>query len=725
MIKEKTQKIIAVAEDSLTQAEELKHILERNGYKVIHGLNGQEVMKKVRKYRPLLIIADILMPVMDGYELCRQIKNDDYLNQIPVILLTSLTHTEDVLKGLECGADSYVMKPFNEEHLMSRIYSVLNAKASEYDERIKQENVDVLFEGKTYLVNSTRFQILNMLLSTYEGAVQKTRKLIETQAQLSNLRTALEKKVKEKTADLQMEITEREQVETAIKASEKKYRNLVENALVGVFSSTLKGKFQFVNEAFCSILKYDSAKKLVSKSLPSLFKSENDYKVLKEKLRKNKQVRNYELELVAFHDITRWVMVNALLKGNNVSGMIMDITERKKAEEKELEYQEKLRVAKERAEESDRLKSAFLANMSHEIRTPMNTIIGFASLLTDPSVSAEKRKNFTGRIIEGCYNLLNLIENILDVAKLEAGKIKLYQKECFLNRLLTDIYSNIANNNKYKDKNNISLKLYIDIQDKDFGIITDPVRLQQILLNLIDNAFKFTENGTIEFGYTVQGDILQFFVKDTGMGLKENQKDIVFKSFRKIEDTRTKLYGGAGLGLAICKKLITLFNGKIWIESESGRGSAFNFTIPLKIVKKPVTVPEDNPPLRESYSLKNKKILVAEDDPLNYKLIEEILAKSEACLCWARDGMEALELFKSGKNFDLVLMDLRMPNMDGFQAAQEIRELKKTLPVIAVTAYSLGDEKDLAFRSGFNDYLSKPVYPETLLDIIGKHICME
>lgn len=722
---QKIQNIVAIAEDSPTQAEELKYILEKNGYKVLHGLNGQEVLKQVRENRPLLIIADILMPVMDGYELCRRIKTDNDLSKVPVILLTSLTHTEDVLKGLECGADSYVMKPFNEQHLISRIYSVLKNRPAEDDERMEQENVDVLFEGKKYLVNSTRFQILNMLLSTYEGAVQKTRKLIETQAQLGNLRATLEKKVEEKTADLQMEITEREQIEIAVKVSERKYRNLVENALVGVFSTTLQGQFQFVNVAFCAILQYDSAAKLISQSLQSLFKSYNDYKAFQEELRKNNQVKNYELELVSFPGHTRWVIVNAILKGDYLSGMIMDITERKKAEEKELEYHEKLKVAKEKAEESDRLKSAFLANMSHEIRTPMNTVLGFSSLLTDPYISAENRKDYTGWISENSYNLLNLIENILDVAKLEAGKLKLYKKECFLNRLLTDIYSVVVNNHKYKNKNHVSLSMQVAIQDKNFSIFTDPVRLQQILLNLLDNAFKFTENGTIGFGYTVHGDILQFFVKDTGIGLAENQKEIVFDSFRKVEETKTKLYGGAGLGLAICKNLIALFDGKIWVESERGKGSEFYFTIPLKVVKKPVIVSKEKTEVRKSHSLKDKKILVAEDDLLNYKLIEAILSKSEATLFWARDGMEAVELVKSGKDFDLVLMDLRMPNMDGFQATREIRGLKKFLPVVAVTAYSLGDEKDLAFLSGFNDYLTKPVCGETLLNTISKHIYEE
>jgi len=505
--------LILIAEDSPTQAENLKFILENNGYKVAHGLNGQETLKLLKKHKPLLIISDILMPVMDGYELCRHVRADENLKQVPVILLTSLTEAEDVLKGLECGADSYVMKPFNEQHLMSRIQSILASKASLGDEKVKQESIDVLFAGKKYFVNSTRFQILNMLLSTYEGAVQKTQKLTETQAALSVLRTSLEKKVEEKTEYLQLEIKERQQVETAIKASEKKYRNLVENALVGVFSSTMEGRLYFVNEAFCTILQYDSFEELTSRTFQSLCNTPNDYIAFLETLRKNRQVQNFEIELVSNSGQTKWVIVNALLKGEILLGMILDITERKKTEEKEKKYQDELRVAKEKAEESDRLKSTFLSNMSHEIRTPMNVITGFSSLLSEPGISTENRIEFVNRISVSCYSLLNLIENILDIAKLEAGKLKIYEKKCTLNQLLTNIYSTFSKEKRINGKDQISVRLQTTIQEKDFTILADPFRIYQILSNLLDNAFKFTEKGSIEFGYTVQGDTLQFFVK--------------------------------------------------------------------------------------------------------------------------------------------------------------------------------------------------------------------
>ena len=714
--------LIIIAEDSPTQAENLKYILEKNGYKVAHGLNGRETLNLAKKDKPLLIVADILMPVMNGYELCRRIKADENLREVPVILLTSLTEAEDVLKGLECGADSYVMKPFNEQHLMSRIQSIFASKASAEEKKVKQESIDVLFAGRKYFVNSTRFQILNMLLSTYEGAVQKTQKLTETQAALHALRTSLEKKVEEKTEYLQLEIKERQQVETAIKASEKKYRNLVENALVGVFSSTLEGRLYFVNEAFCTILQYDSVEELTSRTFQSLCNTPNDYIAFLETLRKNRQVQNFEIELVSNSGQTKWVIVNALLKGEILSGMVLDITERKKTEEKEKEYQEELGVAKEKAEESDRSKTAFLSNMSHEIRTPMNAITGFSSLLSEPGISTENSTEFVNRISVSCYSLLNLIENILDVAKLEAGKLKIYEKKCSLNQLLTNIYSTFSKEKRINGKDQISFCLQTAIQEKDFTILADPFRIHQILSNLLDNAFKFTEKGSIEFGYTVQDNTLQFFVKDAGIGLSGDQKEFVFESFRKAEDVKTKLYGGAGLGLAICKKLIMLTGGKIWVESELGKGSTFYFTIPLKVAEKPVEEPEKKIPAYESVSLKDKNILIAEDNLLNYKLIEAILAKTEAKIFWARDGVEAVEFFNAGKDFDLVLMDIRMPNMDGFQATQEIRRFTKELPVIAVTAYSMGDEKDIAMKAGFDDYLTKPINSETLLNIINKYI---
>jgi len=579
--------LILIAEENLTNVEDLKYILENKGYKVVRCVNGQETLNMAKKANPVMIITDVFMSVIDGYELCRQIKADENLKQIPVVLLTTLTDAEDVFKGLECGADSYVMKPFNEKHFISRIETILTNRSSLKEQKEKQESVvDILIKGKKYLVHATRFQALNMLFSIYEVAVEKTHKLTEIQTALSSLHTTLEKKT----------------------------------------------------------------------------------------------------------------------------------------EEKEKKYHVELRAAKEKAEESDRLKTAFLSNMSHEVRTPMNAITGFSSLLSDPDISNNDRKEFVNRISESCYSLSTLVENILDIAKLEAGHLKIYKKKCSLNKLLTNIYSTFSKEKRISGKDQISFRLYTAIKEKDFNILADPFRIYQILSNLLDNAFKYTDKGYVEFGYTVQRKMLQFYVKDTGIGITEDHKGFVFERFRKAEDIKTKLYGGAGLGLAICKKLTELLGGGIWVESELGKGSTFYFTIPLEVTEKPVEEPEKKIPAYESDALKDKTILVAEDNLLNYKLIEAILAKTEARISWAKDGVEAVEFVSSGHEFDLVLMDIRMPNMDGFQATQEIRKLKKELPVIAITAYGRGDEKDLAMNTGFNDYLTKPVSSEKLIETVNKYI---
>ena len=709
---------IIIAEDSLTQGEHIKSILEESGYTVIHCLNGKEALIQAQKVKPMMIISDIIMPEIDGYEFCKQVKSDNNLNQTPVILLTSLTDIEDVLQGLDCGADSYVMKPFEKDHLLSRIDSLVEHKHLLEKKKSKQENVDLLFSGKKLQLSSNRFQILNMLLSTYEGAVQKTHKLKETQATLAGLRSSLTKKVEEKTKDLQSKINERIEIESAIKESEQKYRDLVENATVGIFSSTFDDRLLFVNKAFRNILNFDSEEKLMSYSFSSLCETSKDYKNLIDSLKKNSVIQNFEIKMIPFSGDSRWVMLNATREGTSFSGMIRDIDGRKKTEEKAKRYLEKLNAAKNMAEESDRLKTAFLSNMSHEIRTPMNAIIGFSSLVADTGLSSENRSDFVDRISSGCYNLLTLIDNILDIAKLEAGQIRLKREKCVLNSLLEDIYSVFENEISATKKDELSFQLQKGNKNKDFTIYTDQIRIQQVLSNLLDNAFKYTEGGSIDFGYSVMENTIQFFVKDTGIGLENEQKEYIFERFRKAENIKSKLYGGAGLGLAICKKLISIMDGKIWLETKPGIGTTFFFTVPLKIAEKPVEKPEKIVPAPKVESIKGKQILVAEDNMINYKLIEAILSKTEANIAWAKDGVEAVELCKSDRKFDLILMDIRMPNMDGIQATREIKKLEKDLPVIAVTAYGLGEVEELARQREFDGYVTKPVNPTKLLEIM-------
>ena len=386
--------------------------------------------------------------------------------------------------------------------------------------------------------------------------------------------------------------------------------------------------------------------------------------------------------------------------------------------------EKKLKESKEKAEESDMLKSAFLANMSHEIRTPMNAILGFTELLTMPDIEIEpeEKENFVKLINVSGNNLLNLIDDIIDISKIEAGQLKIIKKNCQLDSTLKGIQQSFFEIRKNKGKPNIDIRLNENAREQDITIKTDPFRLNQILTNLIDNALKFTEEGFIEFGYEIKNSKeLLFYVKDTGIGMSQDKKDLVFERFRKIEDDDVRLYRGAGLGLAICKSLVGLLGGIIWVDSTPSTGSVFYFTLPFNKVKTKggefrVTDIPDN------YNWQDKTILVAEDEPANFIYIEEVLKITNAKILKAINGLEAVEIVKKNKNIDVIIMDIKMPEMDGYEATRHIKKLNENIPVISQSAYAMPSDIDKGLKSGMNDYLIKPVKPKVLLSILNKYL---
>jgi signal transduction histidine kinase/ActR/RegA family two-component response regulator len=386
--------------------------------------------------------------------------------------------------------------------------------------------------------------------------------------------------------------------------------------------------------------------------------------------------------------------------------------------------EKELLEAKEKAEESDRLKSAFLANMSHEIRTPMNAILGFAELITmpDSEVTPSEKETFIKLINNSGNNLLRLIDDIIDISKIEAGQIKIHKKECHLNNSLRDIQQSFLEIKKQKGKEHIDIRLNENALSQNLIINTDTLRLNQIFTNLIDNALKFTEDGFIEFGYEIQNkEKLLFYVKDTGVGMDHKKKDIVFDRFTKIEDDTTRLYRGAGLGLAISKSLVELLGGKIWVESAPAVGSTFYFNMPFDRI----TETENNTPLinlSDNYDWTDTTILVAEDEPANFIYIEEVLKITNAKILKAVNGKEAVEMFKKNNDIKIIIMDIKMPEMDGYEATRQIKLLNKDVPVISQSAYAMPGDIDKGLDSGMNDYLIKPVKPKVLLSILNKHL---
>ena len=395
-------------------------------------------------------------------------------------------------------------------------------------------------------------------------------------------------------------------------------------------------------------------------------------------------------------------------------GVSIDITERKK-------FEIDLNFAKEKAEESDRLKTAFLANMSHEIRTPMNAIIGFSELLNDTELTNENRQEFVALINENSRMLLSLIEDIIDVAKIEAEQLKIIHGNCKINQILDEL--EIFFNNELEKTTNARIKLKVSKGNPDpmFSILSDPLRFKQVMNNLISNAVKFTPSGVVEFGYQVKEEqTIQFFIKDTGIGLPPDKLGIIFERFRQAEESTTKAYGGTGLGLTISRKLIELLGGNIWVESELKNGSTFYFTLPYKRIKENgILKPFSDK--RDIRQWSGKTILVAEDENSNFEFMQATLLRTNAKILRAKTGIEAVDVCFRNK-IDLVLMDIRMPEMNGYEATRKIKAEMPDLPVVSLTAYAMTEDRAKSLAEGCDDHISKPIRPNELIEKISKYL---
>lgn len=362
--------------------------------------------------------------------------------------------------------------------------------------------------------------------------------------------------------------------------------------------------------------------------------------------------------------------------------------------------------------------------MSHELRTPLNAVIGFSQLI-DRETSMEDILEFVEHIHKGGYHLLGIIEDILNISVIESGKVELNKENHSLNAILEEIDRLIKKEQIKIQKPDITMLFTPLEKDPDPLIFTDCEKLKQVLMNLVRNALKFTEEGSIEYGVQqeVKDDItfLKFFVRDTGIGIPQNMQQIIFDLFRQADESHTRTHGGTGIGLSIARKLVELLGGTIWVESEVGLGSTFYFTIPME-VKKPVEQAE--PPAKPAGMMKypGKTVLVAEDEESNFELLDILVSAMELSILWARNGQEAVELYTENPHIDLVLMDLKMPVMDGFEATQLIREANPQLPILAQTAYAMPADREAAITEGCNDLLTKPIRKADLYQMIDKYM---
>ena len=698
---------ILIVEDSPTQRAQLQHLLEQNTFNVSVAENGKAALVMVEREIPDLVISDIVMPEMNGFDFCRQFKSVENRNHIPVILLTSLSNPEDVLEGLACGADNFITKPFKPGILIAQIHSALANKRKTQDERVRI-STEISFMGRNRLVTAEYQQMLTLLLSTYEAAVLRNDELANAQEDLRVINEQLEELVEQRTL--------------ALKQSEEKYLDLYDNA-PSMFMSVEPHGGRVV-ECNVTLLEHTGftraeviGQHFTERYHPdSLQQVEEDFRLF---LRTG-MVSNSEIGLRTKTGGKLTVLCNSTAvrgeRGEILASrtVLQDISNLKK-------ILEELRQSMEKAEESDRLKSAFLANMSHEIRTPMNGILGFTQLLKDPDLDSHTREDFIKHIDRSTNRLLNIITDIVNISRIESGVDALEKSEIDLILLFNETETLFQPQAQICD---LDMTLHCNISPADSKVITDTGKLKQIVNNLISNAIKFTEKGSVEVRASIEHDILHFSVKDTGIGIDPKMHQVIFDRFRQVEMGHSRKYEGAGLGLSIARSYAGLLKGEIRVESAIGGGSTFTLLLPI------VRNSEPSVSIRTSVTevatgktgWHDKTILLAEDEDENASFVLAVLKTTGIKIIRAHNGKEAVELCRLDPAISLVLMDIRMPELDGLSATRQIKSFRKDLPVIATTAYALGNDRQKCFEAGCNEYLPKPFGRQQIMEVLKKFL---
>ncbi|TAN39523.1 MAG: hybrid sensor histidine kinase/response regulator [Nitrospirae bacterium] len=606
---------ILIVEDSTTQALQLQHTLERSGYQVTAAVNGKEALILLEEgLRPTLVISDVLMPEMNGYEFCARLRADERFRELPFVLVTTLNDPKDVIRGLECGANNFIVKPYDEKYLINRIqYLFANF---ELRKNTKAEmGINVFFSGENYFITAERLQILDLLLSTYENAYRQNMELQNAQNDLRTLNERLEEAVRKRTRELvdanrrlNLELEERRQTEVSLERLKDQYGMLLQAAGEGIIGEDLQGRITFVNPAAENMFGY-SAGELIGQSghktwhhskidggpypedecpITGACRDGRTYKGTDEVFWK-KDGSPFPVDYIA----------TPIREGGAINGTVVifrDITQRKMLQEAE--------VARIASDSANRSKSDFLANMSHELRTPLNSILGFSEVLIDGLFGKlnEKQKEYAQDIYNSGKHLLALINDILDLSKVEAGKLELEPSSVILKDVLDAALSLFR---EKAMKHNLKLSLEME-PEATVQLEADERKLKQIMFNLLSNAVKFTPDGgrvhiaarlvdgprLTARGNTGSGseqspvsnksdrNFIEVSVSDTGIGIKPGDLPKLFREFTQLESAYEKRFEGTGLGLALTKRLVELHGGKIWVDSEFGTGSTFTFVIP-------------------------------------------------------------------------------------------------------------------------------------------------
>ena len=498
-----------------------------------------------------------------------------------------------------------------------------------------------------------------------------------------------------------------------IKKTESKLSYILERTYTGLATLDSEGNIIDANDPYLKMVGFNSVENIIGRPMHdwSADSCKKDIIDAWNKCKSEGFIADFEIIFDKPDGNRTYVLINALLEKEDdkekIFAVCRDITDQKL-------YEHDLKQAKIKAEEADKLKSAFLANMSHEIRTPMNAIVGFADLLAKNNIRDKERDEYLGIIKGSSNNLLNLINDIIDLSKIEIEEVSIKKIDFTIREVMLDLLS------KYSNQKPSCIDMVYDKQEKDYDIriFSDPFRFKQIMNNLLNNAIKFTDSGFINFGFTIKKDQkIEFYVKDTGIGISKDKQEIIFERFRKVEDNNAKLYRGTGLGLTISKSLTELLDGEIWVESKLKKGSIFKFTLPYQEKQYTASVDDSaltNINIKELF-WKNRKVLIVEDEDLNFLFLEKLLITTGIEILRANTGIEAIEKVRKHSGIDLVLMDIKLPEMDGLTATREIKKINSKIPIIAQTAYAMKGDREEILEAGCTDYIAKPIKVDTLL----------
>lgn len=525
--------------------------------------------------------------------------------------------------------------------------------------------------------------------------------------------------------DITQEMEAEEELKNAKEKAEEKESKL--NSIFQVAPSgigvVVNRVLKEVNIKVCELTGYDPDE-LIGKDARVLYPSQEEYQYVGRV--KYDQISKYGSGTVE----TRWqrkdgkvidiILSSAPLDYKDLTkGVIftaLDITERKKTETE-------LITAKEKAEESDRLKSAFLANMSHEIRTPMNGILGFTNLLKEKKLTGDKQSHYIQIIEKSGHRMLETINDIIDISKIEAGQVEVEESVVCVNAILKEHHSFFY---QEAERKGLEFTYELSLQDSDSIIITDRHKLESILTNLIKNAIKYTESGNITFGYTLKkqnkNKLIEFFVQDTGIGISSDRINAVFNRFEQADIEDKKAYEGSGLGLAISKSYVEMLGGAISVKSIEGKGSLFSFVIPYIHRNQNTVSDQQQASGSTTENLKNLSVIVAEDDESSRMFFETILEDKFGKLRFTSTGKETIDLCRVHDDTAIILMDIKMPDMNGYEATREIRKFNRDVIIIAQTAYAMVGDREKALAAGCDDYIVKPIDTKELFKKI--HVCL-